>query len=49
MNKVGDITIKIDGENISLIQPDPITGVKNWIVLTIDELKQINELICQKV
>lgn len=47
--RVGDITIKIDGENISLIQPDPITGFKHWIIVTVDELKQINEILCPKV
>ena len=47
--KVGDISIRIDGSNISLIQPDPITGIKNWIAITFEELKLINELICPKV
>lgn len=46
---IGNISIRIDGNNISLIQPDPITGIKNWVVVTKEELKQINEMICPKV
>ena len=33
------IRIRIDGENVSLIQSDPITGVKNWIVIEKKELE----------
>lgn len=47
--QVGTIKIRIDGNNISLIQPDPITGVKNWVVITFEELKLINEIVCPKV
>jgi len=42
--QVGTIKIRIDGNNISLIQPDPITGVKNWVVITFEELKQIKTI-----
>jgi hypothetical protein len=43
--KVGDISVKIDGDNIYLKQNDQITGFLHWITITKDEFNQIKEFI----
>jgi hypothetical protein len=43
----GDIRIRVDGNNISMIQPDPITGALNWIVINEKYLKAVIETLAE--
>ena len=46
---IGTTRIKIDGDNIHLIQPDPMTGIKNWIVLNMTEVKELNNFFNEMI